>query len=127
MENDLTVRIHAIRQWDARYPSEAYFFMLEAMNAMMAKSQSVRHLSAGEFLDGVMAFGLENYGPLLPLVLNHWHIHLSIDIGLIVFNLIGCGIFGKNADDCLEDFERHDAFAKLMDVDMALLAADPEL
>ena len=46
----------------------------------------------------------------------HWGVERCEDIGQMVFNLIGAGIFGKTEQDSLEDFKSvytfHDAFVK---------------
>ena len=49
-------------------------------------------------------------------VLSHWGVHRCEDIGGMVFNLIGAGIFGKTDEDSMEDFKAvydfRDAFVK---------------
>jgi uncharacterized repeat protein (TIGR04138 family) len=41
---------------------------------------------------------------MVMTVFDSWGIHSSADIGNMVFNLIGAGIFGKTEEDSLEDF-----------------------
>jgi uncharacterized repeat protein (TIGR04138 family) len=38
-------------------------------------------------------------------VLHSWGVHCTEDIGNMVFNLIGAGIFGKTEEDSIEDFK----------------------
>jgi uncharacterized repeat protein (TIGR04138 family) len=49
-------------------------------------------------------------------VLSHWGVTRCEDIGHMVFNLIGAGIFGKTDEDSMDDFKAvydfRDAFAK---------------
>jgi len=41
---------------------------------------------------------------MVMTVFDSWGIHSSKDIGNMVFNLIGAGIFGKTEKDSIEDF-----------------------
>jgi uncharacterized repeat protein (TIGR04138 family) len=41
---------------------------------------------------------------MVMTVFDSWGIHSSGDIGNMVFNLIGAGIFGKTETDSIEDF-----------------------
>ena len=49
-------------------------------------------------------------------VFDSWGIRSTEDVGHMVFNLIGAGIFGKTDEDSIEDFKRiydfQEAFAK---------------
>ncbi|HEX8076591.1 MAG TPA: Minf_1886 family protein, partial [Chthoniobacterales bacterium] len=49
-------------------------------------------------------------------VLSYWGIRSTEDIGHMVFNLIGAGIFGKTEEDSIEDFKNvfdfQEAFVK---------------
>ena len=49
-------------------------------------------------------------------VFSYWGVERCEDIGQMVFNLIGAGIFGKTEQDSLEDFKSvytfHEAFVK---------------
>jgi uncharacterized repeat protein (TIGR04138 family) len=41
---------------------------------------------------------------MVMTVFDSWGIHSSEDVGNMVFNLIGAGIFGKTEKDSIEDF-----------------------
>ena len=49
-------------------------------------------------------------------VFSHWGVNRCEDIGHMVFNLIGAGIFGKTDEDSMDDFKAvydfRDAFVK---------------
>ena len=49
-------------------------------------------------------------------VLSHWGVSRCEDVGCMVFNLIGAGIFGKTDEDSMDDFKAvydfRDAFVK---------------
>ena len=51
---------------------------------------------------------------MVVTVLSYWGIRSTEDVGHMVFNLIGAGIFGKTEEDSIEDFKNifdfHEAF-----------------
>lgn len=53
---------------------------------------------------------------MVVTVLSYWGVRCCEDIGHMVFNLIGAGIFGKTEEDSIEDFRSvydfHEAFVK---------------
>jgi len=53
---------------------------------------------------------------MVMTVFDNWGIHSCEDIGHMVFNLIGAGIFGKTEEDSIEDFKNvydfEDVFVK---------------
>jgi uncharacterized repeat protein (TIGR04138 family) len=55
-------------------------------------------------LEGLRQYALKEFGPMVMTVFDSWGIHSSEDIGHMVFNLIGAGIFGKTEKDSIEDF-----------------------
>ena len=63
-----------------------------------------RHVSGPQMLEGFRLHVLETYGPLGYPLLQNWGIKRTADVGNIVFNLIGSGLFGKSDDDKPEDF-----------------------
>jgi uncharacterized repeat protein (TIGR04138 family) len=56
-------------------------------------------------LDGVRQYALKEFGPMVVTVFDSWGVHCCEDIGHMVFNLIGAGVFGKTEEDSLEDFK----------------------
>ena len=47
----------------------------------------------------------KEFGPMVVTVFDNWGIRSCEDIGHMVFNLIGAGIFGKTDQDSIEDFK----------------------
>jgi len=80
------------------------------------KGVSVRHVSGPELLDGVRQYALKEFGPMVMTVFDSWGIHSCEDIGHMVFNLIGAGVFGKTEQDSIKDFKNvydfEEAFVK---------------
>jgi uncharacterized repeat protein (TIGR04138 family) len=106
---------------DTRYQRDAYVFLRDALDfttkqQKKIKGVSVRHVTGPELLDGVRRYALTEFGPMVKTVFDNWGIHSCEDIGNMVFNLIGAGIFGKTAEDSIEDFKNvydfEDAFVK---------------
>ena len=106
---------------DPRYQREAYIFLRDALDfttkqQKKAKGTAVRHVSGPELLEGVRQYALKEFGPMVVTVFDSWGIHSTEDIGHMVFNLIGAGIFGKTDEDSIDDFKAvydfQDAFAK---------------
>jgi uncharacterized repeat protein (TIGR04138 family) len=95
---------------DPRYQRDAYAFLRDALDfttkqQKKVKGVSVRHVTGPELLDGVRQYALKEFGPLVMTVFDSWGIHSCEDIGNMVFNLIGAGVFGKTEEDSIEDFK----------------------
>jgi uncharacterized repeat protein (TIGR04138 family) len=102
--------LDSIVRSDSRYGRDAYVFLRDALDfttkqQKKAKGTSVRHVSGPELLEGLRQYALKEFGPLVITVFDSWGIHSSEDIGHMVFNLIGAGIFGKTETDSIEDFK----------------------
>src|SRR6266513_1192105 len=94
----------------ARYEREAYIFLRDSFyfttkQHKKAKGTTVRHVSGPELLEGVRQYALQEFGPMVVTVFDNWGIRSCEDIGHMVFNLIGAGIFGKTDEDSIEDFK----------------------
>jgi uncharacterized repeat protein (TIGR04138 family) len=95
---------------DPRYQRDAYVFLRDALDfttkqQKKIKGVTVRHVTGPELLDGVRRYALKEFGPMVMTVFDNWGIHSCEDIGNMVFNLIGAGIFGKTEQDSIEDFK----------------------
>lgn len=106
---------------DPRYHRDAYIFLRDALDfttkqQKKIKGVTVRHVAGPELLDGVRQYALKEFGPMVITVFGSWGIHSCEDIGNMVFNLIGAGIFGKTKEDSIEDFKNvydfEEAFVK---------------
>jgi uncharacterized repeat protein (TIGR04138 family) len=95
---------------DPRYQREAYVFLRDALDFTIKqqkkiKGATVRHVAGPELLEGVRHYALKEFGPMVITVFDNWGIHRCEDIGHMVFNLIGAGIFGKTEEDSIDDFK----------------------
>jgi len=119
---------------DSRYSRDAYVFLRDALDyttkqQKKIKGAPVRHVAGPELLEGVRQYALKEFGPMVVTVLSYWGIRCCEDIGHMVFNLIGAGIFGKTDEDSLEDFKSvydfHEAFVKPFEPQKPAPAAPP--
>ncbi len=95
---------------DPRYQRDAYVFLRDSLDfttkqQKKIKGATVRHVAGPELLEGVRQYALKEFGPMVVTVFDNWGIHSTEDIGNMVFNLIGAGIFGKTEEDSVEDFK----------------------
>lgn len=119
---------------DSRYSRDAYVFLRDALDyttkqQKKTKGASVRHVAGPELLEGVRQYALKEFGPMVVTVLSYWGINKCEDIGHMVFNLIGAGIFGKTEEDAIEDFKSvydfNEAFVKPFQPEKPLLKQLP--
>ena len=106
---------------DPRYTREAYVFLRDALDfttkqQKKIKGTNVRHVAGPELLEGVRQYALKEFGPMVMTVFDSWGIRSCEDVGHMVFNLIGAGVFGKTEQDSIEDFKNvydfEEAFVK---------------
>jgi uncharacterized repeat protein (TIGR04138 family) len=102
--------LNSIVASDPRYHRDAYVFLRDALDfttkqQKKIKGATVRHVSGPELLEGVRQYALKEFGPMVMTVFDNWGVHSCEDIGNMVFNLIGAGIFGKTEEDSIEDFK----------------------
>ena len=95
---------------DPRYQRDGYIFLGDALDfttkqQKKVKGVSVRHVTGPELLDGVRQYALKEFGPMVMTVFDSWGIRSCEDIGHMVFNLIGAGVFGKTEQDSIQDFK----------------------
>ena len=95
---------------DPRFQRDGYIFLRDALDfttkqQKKIKGVSVRHVTGPELLDGVRQYALKEFGPMVMTVFDSWGIRSCEDIGHMVFNLIGAGVFGKTEQDSIQDFK----------------------
>ncbi|CAN5504549.1 hypothetical protein BH18VER1_BH18VER1_19230 [soil metagenome] len=102
--------LDSIVESDSRYHRDAYIFLRDSLDyttkqQKKIKGGPVRHVAGPELLQGVRQYALKEFGPMVVTVFSYWGITKCEDIGHMVFNLIGAGIFGKTEEDSIEDFK----------------------
>ena len=89
---------------DSRYKPDSYEFVLQALHFTQAKLKRETHVTGGELAGGIREFAIQQYGPMAKVVLNHWGINKTQDLGNIVFNLIDKNLLSKTKEDSIGDF-----------------------
>lgn len=116
---DFDQAVEAILERDPRFAPEAYALVRESLNHtldMHSREQKgeTHHLRGPDLLQGFRRYLLEQYGPMVPTILDNWGITCTRDVGEIVFHLIEEEVFSQSDDDKIEDFENvfdfHSAF-----------------
>ncbi|PIV80620.1 hypothetical protein COW53_08700 [bacterium CG17_big_fil_post_rev_8_21_14_2_50_64_8] len=86
------------------FRTEAYLFVLEALERAMIERDVPGHISGEELLDVVRALGAERYGVMAGDVFNDWGVRCTLDFGRVVFHLVEDGLLRKQPHDNLTDF-----------------------
>lgn len=107
---------------DSRYPRDAYavlpaaldYTVRELQKKHLLKDPNSQHVTGQQLAEGFRSYMISEYGPFAENILKDLRIRSTDDIGNIVYNLISVGMFGKTANDRLEDFHNiysfYDAF-----------------
>jgi uncharacterized repeat protein (TIGR04138 family) len=93
-----------LQERNPRFHAKAYLFVLAALHSVIRGLDQPRHISGRELAEGVRTLALERFGLMARIVLEHWGIHASGDVGGVVFALVEQGILIKQPEDRLEDF-----------------------
>ena len=81
-----------IRARDPRFEEGAYLFVLAALEYCQANLPERRHIAGRELAGACRDLALERYGVMARLVLEHWGVRSTEDIGDIVFTLVELGL-----------------------------------
>lgn len=93
-----------IRLREPRYDEQAYLFVLSALEFAQGKLTARRHITGPELAHACRDLALERYGVMSRVVLEHWGICSTADVGGIVFTLVELGFLLSQPDDRREDF-----------------------
>jgi uncharacterized repeat protein (TIGR04138 family) len=109
MQKSFNEIVEQIVEQNGRYDKEAYQFVKEALEFTIKQrkrppAEGNNHVDAAELVEGFRQLALKEFGPMVSTVLEYWRVRSSEDVGRIVFDLIGAGVFGKTDSDSLGDF-----------------------
>ena len=93
-----------IRLREPRFHEHAYLFVLGALEHCQARLQERRHISGRELAEGCRELALDRYGVMARLVLEHWGVRSTADIGDIVYTLVDPGLLHSQPNDSRDDF-----------------------
>ncbi len=90
---------------ETRYDERAYLFVLGSIEYLQQSLDVRRHVTGPELAGAVRDFAIERFGLLAQSVLEYWGIRKTLDIGRIVFVLVGVGLLITQPGDRVEDFD----------------------
>jgi uncharacterized repeat protein (TIGR04138 family) len=93
-----------IRLKEPRFHESAYLFVLSALEYSQSRLTERRHVCGRELAEACRDLALEQFGVMSRLVLNHWGVHTTGDIGDIVFTLVDLGVLISLPSDRKEEF-----------------------
>ena len=93
-----------IRLRDARFTEHAYLFVLSALEFCQTRQLERRHITGRELTIACRDLALDRFGVMARLVLEHWGVRSTADIGDIVFTLVDLGLLISQPNDTRDDF-----------------------
>jgi uncharacterized repeat protein (TIGR04138 family) len=93
-----------IRVREPRFDERAYLFVLTALEHFQTQLTERRHITGRELALACRDLALERYGVMARLVLEHWGVRSTADIGDIVFTLVELELLISQPGDTREDF-----------------------
>ena len=105
-----------IRIREQRFDERAYLFVLGALEYCQQRLPERRHISGRELALACRDLALDRFGVMAGVVLEHWGVRSSSDLGDIVFTLVDLELLMSQASDTREEF------AGVFDFDQAFAA-----
>lgn len=93
-----------IRIREPRFDRAAYVFVLQALEFQQERLSVRRHVSGRELATAVRDLALERFGVMARLVLEHWGVRATADVGDIVFTMVDLGLLLSQPTDSRLDF-----------------------
>jgi uncharacterized repeat protein (TIGR04138 family) len=93
-----------LRLIEPRFHEHAYLFVLAALEFSQTRLPERRHISGPELATSCRDLALERYGVMARMVLEHWSIRNTRDIGDVVFALVDLGLLISQPTDSKDDF-----------------------
>ncbi len=93
-----------IRLHEQRFDERAYLFVLGALEFCQQRLPERRHITGRELALACRDLALDRYGVMAGMVLEHWGVHSSSDIGDIVFTLVELDLLQSQSSDTRDEF-----------------------
>ena len=93
-----------IRMREPRFDERAYLFVLAALEQFQTRLTERRHITGRELALACRDLALERFGVMARLVLEHWGVRTTADIGDIVFTLVELELLISQPGDTRDDF-----------------------
>ncbi len=93
-----------IRLRETRFHEQAYLFVLAALEFQQARLTERRHIDGRELARAVRDLALERFGVMARMVLEHWGVRATADVGDVVFTMVDLGLLMSQPTDSRLDF-----------------------
>jgi len=93
-----------IRMRESRFDERAYLFVLTALEFSQQRLPERRHINGRELALACRDLALDHYGVLARLVLEHWGVRTTADLGDVVFTLVDLELLMSQPTDTREEF-----------------------
>lgn len=93
-----------IRLREPRFHERGYLFVLAALEFQQTRMPARKHITGAQLAEAVRDLALERYGVLARMVLAHWGIRSTEDIGDVVFAMVDSGLLVSQPTDSRDDF-----------------------
>ena len=93
-----------IRMREQRFDERAYLFVLAALEFCQQRLPERRHITGRELALACRDLALDRFGVLSRLVLDHWGIRSTGDIGDVVFTLVELELLMSQPTDTRDEF-----------------------
>lgn len=93
-----------IRLRERRFHEQAYLFVLAALEFQQSRLTERRHINGRELALACRDLALERFGVMARVVLEHWGITSTADLGDVVFALVESELLLSQPGDRREDF-----------------------
>ncbi|HEY5219132.1 MAG TPA: Minf_1886 family protein [Gemmatimonadaceae bacterium] len=89
---------------EKRFDERAYLFVLAALEYCQQRLPERRHISGRELAGACRDLALDRFGVMARLVLEHWGVTSSADIGDVVFTLVELDFLLSQPNDTRDEF-----------------------
>jgi uncharacterized repeat protein (TIGR04138 family) len=93
-----------IRLREPRFDERAYLFVLASLEYCQQRLPERRHISGRELALACRDLALDRFGVMSRLVLDHWGVRSTSDLGDVVFALVDLGLLMSQPNDTRDEF-----------------------
>jgi uncharacterized repeat protein (TIGR04138 family) len=93
-----------IRLREPRFDERAYLFVLAALEFCQQRLPERRHITGRELALGCRDLALDRFGVMSSVVLEHWGVRSTSDLGDVVFTLVELGLLMSQTSDTRDEF-----------------------
>src|SRR5262245_39101143 len=93
-----------IRMRETRFDERAYLFVLASLEFCQQRLPERRHITGRELALACRDLALDRYGVLAGLVLEHWGVRSTADLGDVVFTLVELELLMSQPSDTRDEF-----------------------